>query len=89
MSTPSGSAADRSEKLLAGILAFLAAERDDAISARPAGLPRLRSSESILSSAGFTTAEIADSLGKAYEGVRSTLRRGASQKSKRAKEADE
>jgi DNA-directed RNA polymerase specialized sigma24 family protein len=77
---------DKSEKLLAGILALLAAERDDAISARSASLPRLRSSESVLSSAGFTPAEIAESLGKTYEGVRSTLRREAAQKNKRAKD---
>lgn len=89
MSTPSSSSSDRSEKLLAGILALLAADRDDAISARAAGLPRLRSTESVLSSAGFTPAEIAESLGKAYEGVRSTLRREAAQKNKRAKEVDE
>ena len=89
MSTPTGNAPDRSEKLLAGILGLLAAERDDAISARPAGLPRLRSSESVLSSSGLTPAEIAETLGKTYEGVRSTLRREAAQKGKRAKEGDE
>lgn len=89
MSTPTGGTPDRSEKLLAGILAFLAAERDDTISARSPGLPRLRSSESVLSSSGFTPAEIAESLGKPYEAVRSTLRREAAQKSKRAKEGDE
>lgn len=89
MSTPSTSASDRTEKALLGILALLAAERDDAINGRAAGLPRLRSTESVLNSAGFTPAEIAESLGKAYEGVRSTLRREAAQKNKRAKEGDE
>lgn len=58
-----------------GVLALLAADRDDRIEDAPS-----RRSELVLADAGFTAQEIAKLTGRNYEAVRSSLRRRAPKK---------
>lgn len=60
-----------SERSLVGILALLAAERDDRVAASGEG----RRSEIIMSDAGLTIAEIAQVTGRKYETVKTAIRR--------------
>jgi DNA-directed RNA polymerase specialized sigma24 family protein len=70
------------ERVLLGILALLAAERDE----RVEGVTPRRT-ELILTDAGFSAREIAQLTGKEYEAVRSSVRRTAEAAKKRAAEA--
>ena len=67
-----------SERLLAGVIALLAADRDE----RADELPPRRS-ELVLSEIGFSAGEIAISTGKNKEAVRSVLRRSPSKASRK------
>lgn len=67
MSPSEGASAER---LLLGILALLAADRDDR---REDAAPR--KTEVVLADAGFSLTEIASLLGKNRETVKSTVRR--------------
>lgn len=62
-----------------GVLALLAADRDERVEGTSA-----RRTELILEDAGFSAREIATLTGKDYEAVRSTLRRGSKPKAKPA-----
>jgi len=67
--------ASPTERVLLGILALLAAERDERVDgATP------RRTELILTDAGFSAREIAKLTGKEYEAVRSSVRRTAEAK---------
>jgi hypothetical protein len=61
---------DLSQRALLGILALLAADRDERLEG---GTPRR--TEIVLSDAGFSAREIANLTGREYEAVRSSLRR--------------
>jgi DNA-directed RNA polymerase specialized sigma24 family protein len=68
---------DLSQRALLGILALLAADRDERVEgATP------RRTEIILGDAGFSAREIAQLTGREYEAVRSSLRRAKSSKTK-------
>ena len=67
-------------RIMLGVLALLAAERDE----RADDLPPRRS-ELVLADAGFTAQEIAALTGRKYEAVRSSLRRRAETKMPKAK----
>jgi DNA-directed RNA polymerase specialized sigma24 family protein len=67
------------EQVLLGILALLAAERDERVAdATP------RKTELILTDAGFSPREIAQLTGKEYEAVRSSIKRAGDAKKKPA-----
>lgn len=66
---PSGSATG-AERVLFGMLALLAADRDERVEGTTP-----RRTEVILEDAGFSAREIAQLTGKEYEAVRSSLRR--------------
>jgi hypothetical protein len=71
------------EQVLLGILALLAAERDERV-----GGVMPRPTELILTDAGFSPREIAQLTGKEYEAVRSSVRRaGATAKKPARKKA--
>jgi hypothetical protein len=74
-----GAALDASRVLL-GVLALIAADRDERIEGTTP-----RRSELVLADAGFTAREIAKLTGRDYEAVRSSLRRRAQTKTPRAK----
>jgi DNA-directed RNA polymerase specialized sigma24 family protein len=61
----------RQERLLAGLVALLAAERDERLDHRIDE----RRSEVLLADAGLSISEIADVLGRSPEAVKSTVRR--------------
>lgn len=63
------------DQILLGILALLAADRDERV-----GESTPRRTELILADAGFSPRVIAQLLGKEHEAVRSTLRRGGKKK---------
>lgn len=63
-----------SDKALTAILALLVAQREDAIAANGEAAPR--KTEVILAASGLTLAEIAPLVGKHYEAVKATVRRG-------------
>lgn len=60
-----------------GVLALMAADRDERIDGPPP-----RRSELVLADAGFSAREIAKLTGRDYEAVRSSLRRRAQAKAK-------
>jgi predicted transcriptional regulator len=60
------------ERILLGILALLAADRDERVEGSNS-----RRTELILGDAGFSAREIARLLGKEHEAVRSTVRRAS------------
>jgi DNA-directed RNA polymerase specialized sigma24 family protein len=62
-------------RLMLGVLALLAEDRDERVD----GLPPRRS-ELVLADAGFSAQEIAKLTGRNYEAVRSSLRRHAQPK---------
>lgn len=65
------------ERILIGILALLAADRDERVEGSTP-----RRTELILADAGFSPREIAQLLGKEHEAVRSTVRRGSKKKAR-------
>jgi hypothetical protein len=67
------------ERILLGILALLAADRDDRVEGSTP-----RRTEMILDDAGFSPREISRLLGKEHEAVRSTVRRAKTSKKKAA-----
>jgi DNA-directed RNA polymerase specialized sigma24 family protein len=69
-----GAALDTS-RIMIGVLALLAAHRDERVDDLPP-----RRSELVLADAGFTAQEIAKLTGRKYEAVRSSLRRNAQPK---------
>jgi DNA-directed RNA polymerase specialized sigma24 family protein len=70
-----------SERILTGILALLAADREDRVAAaRTSESSPIKSPEVVLATAGLSPREIAGVLGKPHEAVRSTLRRDAAKK---------
>lgn len=64
------------ERVMLAVLALLADERE----ARIAGDKDARKTEILLADAGFSIGEIATLLGRKYEAVKATLRRGRPQK---------
>ncbi len=70
-----GATGPTSNRVLLGVLALLAADRDDRLDEVPP-----RRSEIVLADAGFSAQEIAKLTGRNYEAVRSSLRRRATPK---------
>jgi DNA-directed RNA polymerase specialized sigma24 family protein len=66
---------DLTQRALLGILALLAADRDERLEG---GTPRR--TELVLADAGFSAREIANLTGREYEAVRSSLRRASNAK---------
>lgn len=64
-------------RVMLGVLALLAADRDERIDETTP-----RRSELVLADAGFTAREIAQLTGRGYEAVRSSLRRHAQAKTR-------
>lgn len=77
MATQHATGPDNSEKALLGILALLAADRDERVEKSTP-----RRTELILQDAGFSAREIAQLTGKDYEAVHSSLRRSNSKPKK-------
>jgi len=69
-----------SERALAGILALLAADREERAATRAIDSVPIKPPEVVLASAGMSAREIGAVLGKPHEAVRSTLRRDAARK---------
>jgi DNA-directed RNA polymerase specialized sigma24 family protein len=69
-----------SERVLLGMLALLAADRDERVEGTTP-----RRTEIILDDAGFSAREIAQLTGKEYEAVRSSIRRAKSSAKKESK----
>lgn len=74
-----GAALDPS-RIMLGVLALMAADRDERVEEIPA-----RRSELVLADAGFTANEIVKLTGRKYEAVRSSLRRHAQPKTSNPK----
>jgi DNA-directed RNA polymerase specialized sigma24 family protein len=72
-------------KALAGVLALLAADREERIAANEKGMTR---TEVILGEAGLNATEVARLLGKPEPGVRKAIQRGRAARSKGAKSGD-
>jgi DNA-directed RNA polymerase specialized sigma24 family protein len=68
-------------RIMLGVLALLAADRDERVEELPS-----RRSELVLADAGFTAQEIAKLTGRNYEAVRSSLRRRAQPTTSNAKD---